>query len=69
MDIVSPSSVVIMIVIILLFLGGAIINAAIISGIFHIFSKVSKRSRFAFKKVFPYALIVSLILAAIITFG
>ena len=39
--------------------------SVIISGIFHLYSKVSMKSRFTFMKVFPYAIYVSLFLATI----
>jgi len=42
-----------------------LINTVIVSGIFHICSKVTKRDRFAFWKVFPYVLVVFIILNAV----
>jgi len=42
-----------------------LVNAFIVSGIFHICSKVTKRDRFAFWKVFPYVFVVMIIFEAI----
>jgi len=38
-----------------------LIYAVIVSGIFHICSKVTKRDRFAFWKVFPYVFVAFII--------
>ena len=42
-----------------------LINTVIVSGIFHICSKVTKRDRFAFWKVFPYVFVALIVLNVI----
>ena len=52
------------IMLILFFLIEIIITSAVISGISHVYSVVSKKSGFAFMKVLPFVVIVLLIYKA-----
>jgi len=65
MDIGTTGAIFIWIALILGLLVKILIYTAIVSGIFHICSKVTKRDRFAFRKVFPYVFVVFIILEAI----
>ena len=65
MDISNEGAIVVWVVMIIISLIGALIRAMVVSGIFHVISLVSKIERLRFNKVFPFVLIVSIIVYAI----